>query len=86
MFEVLWKKEAELELARVWLDARDRMSVTRAAATIESLLRRDPLNVGESRSGKDRIVFVRPLAVSYRVRARSRQVLVLAAGRSLGRR
>jgi hypothetical protein len=81
MFEVLWKKEAELELAKTWLNAKDRNDITRAAHRIETALRSAPLKHGESRTGKDRILFDRPLGVSYRIRRRARQVLILGVWR-----
>jgi len=80
MFAVLWKKDAELELAELWLRSKNRAAVTRSIHQIEELLRRDPISVGESRSGKDRIVFDGSVGVSYRVRARSREVVILAVG------
>jgi hypothetical protein len=52
-----------------------------AANEIDRLLERDPLNVGESREGAFRVLFVKPLGVTYEVRPDARQVIVARAWR-----
>lgn len=83
MFEVTWHDDAARGLAAVWLNSRDRRSITRAAHEIDAVLRKNPLLVGESRTGKDRVVFIGPIGVIYRVFSRTKKVLVLEAGRSM---
>jgi hypothetical protein len=77
MFDVRWTDRADQELAAAWLGAADRDAVTHAADRVESLLARDPLGQGESRSGNDRLLFERPLAVLYRVEPAARVVWVI---------
>ncbi len=64
---VVWQPTAEATLADLWNNAPDRAAVTRAANTIDALLKRDPLGVGESRTDNLRVLFVPPLAVDYEV-------------------
>jgi hypothetical protein len=49
---------------------------------IERRLGRDPLGVGESRSGDDRLIFSGPLAGYYRVDRSGRAVHILSIGAS----
>ena len=62
-FTVEWVPEAENQLTAIWLAARDRNAVTRAAHRIDQLFRSNPLQYGESREGTDRIMFEPPLGV-----------------------
>jgi hypothetical protein len=66
-FRVGWKQSAENELATIWTNAPERAAVTAAADRIDSLLRKDPLAVGESRKGNLRVLLEPPLAVLYEV-------------------
>ncbi|MGE0376209.1 MAG: hypothetical protein AB7I48_18995 [Planctomycetaceae bacterium] len=50
--------------------------MTKAAASIDAMLRHDPLAAGESRGDSFRIVFERPLAVRYEVREPDQTVIV----------
>jgi hypothetical protein len=77
MFEVHWTDRADDELAAAWLSAADPAAVTRAAERVELYLARDPLGQGESRSGANRLLFVRPLSVLYRVDESARVVWVV---------
>jgi hypothetical protein len=67
------------ELANLWAraDSSLRQSITRASHRIDQLLRKDPHNQGESRSGGRRIMFVAPLAVSFRIEPDGQTVSVL---------
>ena len=57
-FTVDWRPSAEDELARLWVDHPDeRNEITAAAAALDTTLRRDPLALGESRTGQARITF-----------------------------
>lgn len=75
---VLWTPAAEQELATAWLDAADRGEVTRAANSIDRLLRVDPETRGESRYDAVRILFMPPLGVDFEVRADDCMVYVLS--------
>jgi hypothetical protein len=58
--------EAENELTNIWLNASDRRAVTRASATIDRGLARDPLSQGTD-EGDHRSWTVAPLTVTYKV-------------------
>jgi hypothetical protein len=65
---VVYLPAAEQELAALWVDPASRADVTDASNRIDRLLQRDPEKVGESREETDqRILFVAPLAVLFRV-------------------
>lgn len=66
-FRLVFQKRVRDQLADVWLDAPDRNAVTAASARMEQLLRTDPLHVGMARKGTDRVLFVEPIVIHYRV-------------------
>ena len=76
-FTVVWKPDAEDQLAQIWLDAEHRDAVSAAANHIERALRTTPLTLGESRNEQTRVVVVPPLAVHFEVRNEDRIVFVL---------
>ena len=76
-YTVVWKPSAESQLAHFWTSASDRPAITAAADEIDRLLRQNPLEQGESRSGKRRVLFVPPLAVFFEVHEQDRLVTVL---------
>jgi len=75
-YTVAWRLSAETKLADIWNNAGDRQAVTDAADAMDTLLRTAPLDVGESRVGKTRILTVRPLSVYYDVFEADRMVAV----------
>lgn len=79
MFQVHWLQAALDDLARIWLDARahDRPAVTGAARTIDEILRANPEQEGESRSGDERVTFVSPLGLEFEVDSDQRVVWIL---------
>jgi len=77
-YQVSWKRVARDQLADLWVAATDRNAITRAANTLDTLLARDPLNYGESRSGARRIVVEPPLVAVFKVDQANRKVTVLA--------
>jgi plasmid stabilization system protein ParE len=81
-FFVIWARAAQDERARVWNNAVDRAAVTAAANRIDSLLRRNPSSMGESRGGTTRVLFVTPPAVTFRVSEPDLQVYVLDVWRT----
>ena len=67
-FQVLWNRNAENDLADLWLQATDRSAITQSAREIETLLEINPLECGESREFTERrALFNPPLAVIYHV-------------------
>jgi plasmid stabilization system protein ParE len=76
-YTVVWRPAAEDDLAAIWLAAEDRKSVTHAARQADELLRNDPLDQGESRSGPIRILFVPPLGIEFEAVERDRRVHIL---------
>ena len=73
---VVWLPKAENRLAELWTNATDRNAVRDAADRIDQLLQQDPVNQGESRGGRLRILFERPLAVNFPVDQQTRVVSV----------
>ena len=67
MFTVRWTRRAKRDLADIWLQSSDRLAVTQASNTVDLLLSRSPLQLGESREGNRRILIEPPLAVFYEV-------------------
>lgn len=76
-FTVVWKPDAEGELAEFWMNKPDRHSLAAAANRLEALLADDPLNAGEGRSGTTRIVFDGQLGLVFDVSEADRLVTVL---------
>lgn len=86
-YTVIWKPAAEQELADLWMNAEDRNAIAEAADQIDAMLCRDAHELGESRTGRIRRMFVRPLGVAFEVREDDRMVLVVAVWRfRVGRR
>jgi hypothetical protein len=80
-YTVVWQRQAEAALARLWTKAIDRDAITKAANAIDGLLCREPEKVGESRAGNTRVLINPPLAVRYQVREQDRLVIVAAVWR-----
>jgi plasmid stabilization system protein ParE len=78
-FVVRWKQDASDELASIWLDAESsaRGRITTSAREIDRLLQTNPYGQGESREADLRVMFVPPLAASFRVIPRVDKVEVL---------
>lgn len=64
---VIYRPPAQDELANIWLDAPDPQAVANAADGIDRILASKPLEVGESRGGRKRIIIEWPLTVLYEV-------------------
>jgi hypothetical protein len=77
-FTVVWKPTAKNELARLWINAKNRNRVRIAADKIDSLLKWDPSSHGESRRESVRILLVPPLGVEFEVLDEDRLVNVIA--------
>lgn len=63
-YTVTWLPSAQNELARLWVQAADRKSISAASDAIDRLLAVAPLSVGVSQ-GTDRRLVVTPLEVTY---------------------
>jgi hypothetical protein len=79
---VLWHPSSQQQLAQIWVTGPDRNAITIAAAAIDSALKRDPLNVGDPRSGAERVAFFPPLWVHFSVSEPDRMVTVLDVWRA----
>jgi hypothetical protein len=77
---VVWSVAAIQELARVQQSATDPQSVREAANRIDFLLRRQPRDMGESRSPGFRLWYEDVLGVYYRIDEDRMRVEVLFAG------
>ena len=84
-FTVTWTPDAEAQLTRIWLAARDRTTLTAATHAIEQKLGTDPANAGESRDPGRRITIEEPLAVIFRVDETPYTVRVLRVWRTRSR-
>jgi len=76
-YKVIWKKVAEKQLAEIWVRSHDRSRIVAVADRIVSSLGSNPEDLGESRTGGDRVIIESPLAVTYRIDERSKTVLIL---------
>ena len=73
-FTVDWKPDVLDELTALWLAAPDRRAVTDAQARIDSLLARDPTQLGLHLSAGLYRLDVAPLAVTYTVDQQHKRV------------
>lgn len=85
-FTVLWSRSAEAKLADLWLHTSDRDVLSRAAATIDAVLRNDAHLAGESRTRGRRILHEPPLGIIFEVHLADRRVLVVEVWRFAGRK
>lgn len=76
-YQVVWTREAENELSTLWLDAKDRSLVTKAADDIDRTLEQEGCFAGESRFGTLRILIHSPLACYFRYLELTQTVFVL---------
>ena len=78
IYTVKWTKRAINQLIQIWLKASDRNAVTKATSHLDLVLLLDPSTVGESRPGLERVTFVTPLGIRFRVFPAERIVRVLS--------
>ena len=76
-FTVVWHALAQDELARIWLDAADRQSVTLAANAVDRHLATDAMAKGIQVEGGLRELTVPPLRVVFATSGEDRLVRVL---------
>jgi len=79
MFRVRWEGKALNELTTLWTESASalRSSITAATSQIDQLLRTAPRQQGESRPGGQRILFVSPLGITFRIEADGQTISVL---------
>jgi hypothetical protein len=82
IWTVVWFDSAQNHLAELWMQAPDRPGVSAAANAMDQSLRSDPYQNSESRCGKNRVMFVPPLGISFDVSDEDWLVTVLAVWRS----
>lgn len=75
-YTVTWHPEARDELARIWLEAVNRPAVSDAANEIDRTLTEAPESRGQEFYG-DRLLVAVPLAVTFAVSPKDRQVMIL---------
>ncbi len=82
MLRVRWAKRALNQLADLWNQAAppDRRLITQASHEAEQRLRRGAPTEGESRFRGRRIMFVPPLAITFRIEPDGQTVSVLGVG------
>jgi hypothetical protein len=73
---VIWKADSENDLTDLWVNANDKAAITAAANRIDVLLRRSPLDAGESRDEDDHVYFDAPLGILFTVDELDRKVFV----------
>jgi len=76
-FTVTWTREAQDQLALLWLNSLNRAAVTRAADEIDRTLAVDPLDKGYDVGEGLRGLVVPPLFVMFIVKEADRMVEVL---------
>ncbi len=73
-FKVIWLPRAERQLAEIWLEVEDKLSINDAAVAIDKTLSEDPHSKGESRDNDIRIIVSQPLVALFRVFPQERLV------------
>jgi hypothetical protein len=78
-YTVFWPDAAQDQLADQYLAARfdgREAEFSQSVSEIEVKLARDPLTVGESRTGNQRLLMERPVMVFYEIDAATRVVTI----------
>jgi hypothetical protein len=76
-YTVLWKQEAEDELAKIWCDHSDRQSVSNAADEFDNDLKNDAHKKGFLFSQHVRSVTKSPLNIYFEIDEADRKVAVI---------
>ena len=77
MYEVIWQPSTLNDLAAAWINATNRAAITLATNAIDRLLSTSPHSQGESRPYNRRIMFEKPLAVTYFINDEVMRVLII---------
>jgi hypothetical protein len=81
-YTVVWLTPAQNHLADIWTAAPDKPAVTAASNAIDGILGHDPYANSKPLSDNERVMFVDPLGVVYRVSDDDRLVTVSAVWRT----
>lgn len=77
-YSVTWTQEAEDGLGASWLAASDRNAVTVASHRLDTALKYDPRNLGESRASLAvRVAIGHPLGIEFEIVEDDKKVRVL---------
>jgi plasmid stabilization system protein ParE len=76
-YQVVWEDAALNELDDIWKASHDKEGVQNTATRIDTQLKFNPLEAGESRSRNYRVLIKYPLVVWFRVIERLNEVQVL---------
>jgi hypothetical protein len=76
-YTVVWKPEADDELADLWLKSLNQRAFTGAANAIDPALRNDPAIKGEWIDEHTKELYIYPIRVLFEVDDQDRQVRVL---------
>jgi hypothetical protein len=77
-FTVLWNADTEERLVELWLDSDNRSGVAAAIHRVDTLLRFDPIRLGDELHEGLYCLEVAPLRVLYEVSEEDRLVRVVA--------
>jgi hypothetical protein len=77
-YTVVWRKDADDDLAQAWMDAANREDVTSAADQVDIQLKNDPTSKGEELHEGLRRLKIPPLSVIFLVEEMDRQVAVVS--------
>jgi hypothetical protein len=79
MFTVRWEEQAVNELTTLWVNAtsEERKKITACSHKVDQLLQANASDEGESRVDDQRLLFVLPLAVVFKVEEDGHTVSVL---------
>lgn len=72
-----WKVIWQRILATIWNNAQNRNEVTHAAYWLDEAMKRNPLQLGESRGGLRRMAFQGQLCITFEVVPDDKKVYVL---------
>lgn len=78
MYRIQWNRRALARLPAIWVGATDRNAVTTASTGVDQALAQNAENVGESRPGNRRVMYVSPLGIRFKVYPDRNLVRVLA--------
>jgi hypothetical protein len=76
-YRVIWDDMALVQLDEIWKASLDQEGIQNTATRINTELRFNPLQAGESRSRNYRVLFKYPLVIWFRVIERLSEVQVL---------
>jgi len=79
-FLVTWSLTATLDLARIAATESDPSAFDREAIWMDSILRRYPFSMGESRFGADRVWYADKIGIWYRVDDLAMTATILSVG------